>query len=457
MPLTRFLPPAIVALAAAAATMGFAADIRMGTAFVILIAVLLWASLLVPEYFTSLCFIAAALILQLAPPAVIFSGFSAKAVWLVFAGIVLGTAVQHHHLGASMFQRLGLTRLSYKPLIWTLASFSLALAFVLPSAVGRVLVLAPLVRILCDELGLAERSNERSAICMTVIACTTLPAFAILTSNVPNMVLLGTVETVLGFSFTYPRYFAVNFPVLGACTFVLTTLVILRAFPGRIPAPAPAATTSEGHAYTSTPEQRRLAVILATTLLLWLTEELHTIPAAWVGLSMALACLTPGIGVLEPQAITRLNLGPWFFLAGVIAVGAVARHNGVADLVWQAFSHALPLEHASNFARYIVLFLFNMILGQLTTLPAAPSIFVPLIPPIAETTGWSMQALALASVPSYVYFAFPYQAPPLLIGTGLLAIPARTAMRVLVPVWLIGSFVLVPLHYLWGRTLGVFP
>ena len=354
-----------------------------------------------PEYFISLCFIAAALLLQLAPPGVILSGFSAKAVWLVFAGIVFGMAVQQHNLGASMFQHLGLLRLTYRPLVWTLATFSVSLAFVIPSAVGRVLVLTPLVRILADQLGLPERANERYALYLTVIIVTTLPAFAILTSNVPNMVLLGTVETILGFTFTYPQYFLTNFPVLGIGTFFLATTMILRAFPGSI---NPDPTSSEPAATPPTAEQRRLGIILITTLLLWVTEELHTIAAAWVGLTMALICLAPRIGVLEPQTITKLNLGPWFFLAGVIAVGAVARQNGVADLLWQTFNTAIPLDQSSNFVRYIILFLFNMILGQLTTLPAAPSIFVPLIPPISEVTGWSQEALALATVPSFAFF-----------------------------------------------------
>lgn len=305
----RAIPLTLIALAALAATI-FTTDLRLQTATIIVLAVLLWATMAVPEYFTSLCFIATALVLQLAPPSVVLSGFHAKAVWLVFSGIVFGMAVQHHNLGASMFQRLGLLRLSYRPLIWTLATFSLALAFVLPSAVGRVLVLAPLVRILADQLALPEKSNERYALYLTVIIGTTLPAFAILTSNVPNIVLLGTVETILGLSFTYPQYFAINFPVLGLCVFFLITNVILKAFPGTLAQ----ATQHEATApEPATPEQRRLGVILIATLLLWVTEELHGISAAWVGVTMALVCLTPRIGVLEPQTITKLNLGPWFF------------------------------------------------------------------------------------------------------------------------------------------------
>ena len=455
MSLPRIL--ALSTLAIVAAILPFTSDVKTQTTLLIVATVVFWATMTLPEYYTSLAFIAAALLLNLAPPDVVFAGFSAKAVWLVFAGIVFGMAVQEHSLGATLFQRLGLLQLTYVRLIWTLALFAFLLAFVLPSAVGRVLVLVPLIKLLADELGLAEKSNERYALYLTAVVGTTLPAFSILTSNVPNIVLLGTVETVLGFTFTYPNYFATNFPVLGLGTFLLGPLCILRAFPGEIPARPGVATADEGDKKTATPEQQRLAIILLTTLALWVTEEVHGIAAAWIGLTMALVCLMPGIGALPPQTLTKLNLGPWLFLTGVIAVGAVARQNGVADILWNWFQTVVPIADMTNFWRYFVLVVFNMVLGLLTTLPAAPSIFIPIVQPIANATGWSEQALAMATVPSFIFFAFPYQAPPLLIGTSLLAVPARVAMRVLVPVFLIGLLVLTPLHYLWGRLIGVYP
>ncbi|MFM1816323.1 MAG: hypothetical protein RLZ98_3018 [Pseudomonadota bacterium] len=451
--MTQIRPAVSVFAIAAIVAIALLDDVKVQTAALIMLAILMWATMAIPEYLTSLIFIALSLVIGLAPANVVLSGFQAKAVWLVFAGIVIGVAMQQHNLGASLFQRLGLHELSYERLVVAVALFSLALAFVLPSAVGRVLVLAPLVRILADRLHLAEASNERYGLYLTAVIGTTLPAFAILTSNVPNMVLLGTIETVLGITLTYPQYFLVNFPILGVGTFLLTTTTILIAFPGRLPQPSAA----QEEISDTTSEQRRLAIILLATLFLWMTEELHHIPAAWVGLAMALLILAPGVGVLEPQAITRLNLGPFFFLAGVIAVGATARENGVAAVLWTAFDSTIPLDSMSNFSRYLVLFAFNMVLGVLTTLPAAPSIFVPLIPSITEQVGWSEHALALATVPSFVFFAFPYQAPPLLIGTSILGVPPRIAMRVLVPVWLTGTLVLAPLHYFWGRMLGAFP
>ncbi len=54
----------------------------------------LWAFALLPEFLTALLFFAAATILRLAAPEVIFSGFSSSAFWLVLSGFVIGTAIR---------------------------------------------------------------------------------------------------------------------------------------------------------------------------------------------------------------------------------------------------------------------------------------------------------------------------------------------------------------------------
>ena len=59
----------------------------------------LWATARLPEYLVALLFFATAAILHLAPPDVLFSGFSSGAFWLVLSGFVLGvTTVSYTHL-----------------------------------------------------------------------------------------------------------------------------------------------------------------------------------------------------------------------------------------------------------------------------------------------------------------------------------------------------------------------
>ena len=63
-------------------------------AAVVLLAVALWSTAVVPSALGSVIFLFAAVVLAVAPADVVFSGFSAGATWLVFGGLVVGLGVR---------------------------------------------------------------------------------------------------------------------------------------------------------------------------------------------------------------------------------------------------------------------------------------------------------------------------------------------------------------------------
>lgn len=414
--------------------------------------VFLWATSIVPEFFASLLFLALVLVSGVASEQAALAGFQSKAVWLAFAGIILGAAIQQHKLGSILFNRvLGKVR-SYRALVWSVATAGLLLSFVVPSAMGRVVMMVPLVLGVCDRFELEKGSPARIGLCLALLAGTVFPAMTILPSNLPNVVMLGAMEAAYGHGVTYGNYFRLNFPVLGIGAFLILPFLICKLFPGHV---EPVSFASEQHEWTS--GQKRLALLLLATLVMWASDSLHGISAAWIGLAAAVICMTPVIGVLQPQVFGTLNFGPWFFVAGSIGLGAMVRESGLVTDVWQTLSTALPLAGLAAPLQYGAIVLMTMLLAMLATLPAAPSIFTPMAAGVSQTLGWPVDATVLAQVPSFVLFMFPYQAPPIIIGIALLGVPVRQAMKLLVTHTLAGLIVLVPLHYLWGRALGVFP
>ncbi|MFC6046871.1 SLC13 family permease, partial [Methylobacterium hispanicum] len=115
----------------------------------------LWATALIPEIVTVLVFFALAMLLKLGAPATVFSGFAASAFWLVLAGMVVGQAMTRTGLGARLAQGLsGRLGGSYPRFIGGLVAFSVALAFVMPSNLGRIALMIPVTLALCDRFGL---------------------------------------------------------------------------------------------------------------------------------------------------------------------------------------------------------------------------------------------------------------------------------------------------------------
>ena len=448
--LSRLVAVALGAVFLASVALG--ASPLLSTGLLAVLTAFLWATLAIPAELTALVFFAALLLTGLAPDHVVLAGFESKAVWLVFAGMVLSEAIGRHDMGHALFDRL-LGRLrSYRALVWLVSASGLMMAFLIPSAMGRVLLFAPLVRALADRLGLAEDDRRRHGLFIAAVLGTVLPAFTILTSNVPNLVFMGAAEAIYGRSITYGEYLLLNFPVLGLGAFLLIPLLVLRLFPGEarisLPAPRPEPWTRD---------QVKIGFLLAVTLAFWTSDSLHGISAAWIGLTAAIFTLLPGVGLLPPQSIGKLNFGPWFFAAGSIGLGGVVSHSGVGDLMWSQVAAAVPFEGLPDAGKYAVLQFSAMILAMVTTLPAIPAVFTPLAASISETLGWPLDAVMLAQVPAFVIFAFPYQAPPVLVGLTFLAVPLTQAMKLMIRFVLLGLLVLSPLHSLWGRLLGVFP
>ncbi len=410
----------------------------------------LWATLAIPAELTAILFFTVLLLTGLAPDHVALAGFESKAVWLVFAGLVLSEAISRHDMGHALFDRLLRGLSSYRALVWLVAAAGLLMAFLVPSAMGRVLLLSPLVAALADRLALDE--TRRNGLFVVAVLGTVLPAFSILTSNVPNLVFMGAAEAVYGRSLTYGEYLVTHFPVLGVGAFLLVPSLVLHVFRGE-----PGVSLPQARPAPWTRDQIRICVLLAVTLGFWTTDSLHGISSAWIGLTAAVLILMPGIGLLPPQTIGKLNFGPWFFAAGSIGLGGVVSHSGLGDLLWSQIAAVVPFADLPEPAKYAVVQATAMVMAAITTLPAIPAVFTPLAESISLSLGWPLDAALMVQVPVFVVFAFPFQAPPVLVGLTLLGVPLGQAMKVMGRYFLFAGVVLLPLHYLWGRLLGVFP
>ena len=246
-----------------------------------------WASAVMPEYWTALAFFLVAMITQIAPPETVFSGFETSTFWLLFAGLVLGAAIKFTELDNQVARLL--TRLPFQTYAGTLAGIvagSVALAFLVPSSIGRIMILLPVISALAAQLGFGTQSNGRTGLLVAACFATFAPAFTILPANAPNMILVGMSEAQYGLEFSYFDYLLLHFPVLGLVKSGVIIGLTLLFFPDHMPA--------RGDVTPQTPEpvsraQALLIAILALCLILWLMDAWHGISPAWIGLAAALA------------------------------------------------------------------------------------------------------------------------------------------------------------------------
>lgn len=425
------------------------------TALLLAVCMGLWASGIVAEVVTAMIFFAAAMLFKLAPAATVFSGFSSSAFWLVLSGMVVGLAITRTGLGTRLARSLaGRLTGSYTGFVAVIVTLSFALAFVMPSNLGRIALLIPVVLALCDAFGLEPGRPGRNGAVLAVALATPLLSAAILPANVPNLVMAGTAETQYGLHVGYLPYLLLHAPILAGVKGILLVAIIVRLFPDRM-SPATIGIGETGPAF-SAPEVR-LTIILALTLGFWVTDSLHHIAPAWIGLIAAVICLLPRVGVLPAEAFGAVNLRTCFYVAALLGLVAVINETGLGARLGHVLLAVAPLEHGASAQNFGVLTIIAALFAIAVTANGAPALYTALAGEMSRASGLDLASVVMIQVVGYSTLFLPYQAPPIVMAMDLGRVPLRSATILTLVVGLSSLLIVTPLDYLWWRILGQIP
>jgi di/tricarboxylate transporter len=451
----HFILAAVLLLAAIVAFWSPAALGPLGgkTLAIVLVTLGLWATALVPGYFASLLLFAAVLIAGLQPASLVFSGFASAAVWLIISGFVIGAAVNATGLDGRLAAAIAplLTR-SYPQLIGGLMLAAMLLGFLMPSSVGRAVVMVPIGMALADRCGFAKGSKGRIGVATILAVGCNMPSFAILPANIPNMVLAGSAETILGLHLTYTDYLLLHYPVLGILKAIISVGLVLILFPATITTTV--ATTGAAPPTVKAGQGKVIAVLLVT-LIFWMTDSLHGINASWIGLGAAVVLLSPGLGVVSPPAFRQsVDFGLLLFVAGALALGAIVGASGLGSKLGAFLTSELPLLPGHDAANFFSLTFLSFITSMFTTVPSAPAVLTPMTGDLAALTGYSAMTVLMTQVVGFSTVLFPYQVGPLVVAMQLSGEKLDHLVKLTVPLALITLVVLVPIDFLWWKALG---
>lgn len=420
---------------------------------IVMLCIGLFATGAIPEYQTSLMFFLACMLFSLAPAKVVFAGFMSGAFWLVFGGLILGVAIKNTGLGEKLAEFISNTAPpTYTGIIAGVVLSGVLLAFLMPSSLGRLVLFMPIALAVAEHCGFPDGSNGRTGIVLAAAFGSTVPAFAILPANVPNMVLAGTAEAVYGIHMLYGQYLMLFFPVLGILKAVCIIWLIVYLYPD-----SPKVTsTSYDEKPSLGPAQKKLALLLAGAIFLWMGDSLHGISAAWIALGAALFLMLPGNGITENEDyLRRINFGPLFFVAGIMGLGAIIAHFGMGTWLASAFIRLLP-DSPSSFESYLYLSLMSAITGVFATLPGVPAVLTPMAETLSHTTKLPIQTILFTQVVGFSTMILPYQAPPILVGIRIAGVGLKVAAKTGLILAVITITLFYPLQYFWWNLINPF-
>lgn len=415
------------------------------------VTIVLWATSLLPEFITALLFFAAAMVAKIAPPDVIFGGFASSAFWLVFSGFVLGVAIRKTGLADRAARALSARLTDSWPLmVGSVVLLSYALAFVMPSNMGRIALLMPIVAAMAARAGINDGTRAWYGLALAVGFGTFQLSATILPANVPNLVMSGAAEGSYGIHLNYLPYLLLHTPVLGIMKGLVLIGLICWLFPGKPHAPrelAPAGPMSR--------EEKRLAWLLAVVLIMWVSESWHGIGPAWTGLAAACITLLPRVGFITgDEFASGVNMRTCIYVAGILGLAITVTQTGIGSAVGGALLHVMPLDPDNPFTSFLALTGITTALNFIMTANGVPALYTTLAQSFADATGFPLLSVIMIQVLGYSTPLLPYQASPIVVAMALGKVPARAGMLLCLALAIATYLVLLPLDYAWFRILG---
>lgn len=415
------------------------------------ITILLWATSLLPEFITALLFFTIAMAAKIAPPETIFGGFASSAFWLVFSGFVLGIAIRKTGLADRAARALSAKLTDSWPLmVSSVVLLSYALAFVMPSNMGRIALLMPIVAAMAKRAGIADGTRAWYGLALAVGFGTFQLSATILPANVPNLVMSGAAEGSYGIHLNYVPYLLLHTPVLGWLKGIVLIALICWLFPGAPHAPheaEPSAPMSRN--------EKRLAWMLAVVLTMWVTESWHGIGPAWTGLAAAVVTMLPRVGFISgDEFASGINIRACIYVAGILGLALTVTQTGIGNAVGETLLRVMPLDAQKPFTSFLALTGITTALNFIMTANGVPALYTTLAESFADATGFPLLSVIMIQVLGYSTPLLPYQASPIVVAMALGKVPARAGMLLCLALAAVTYLVLLPLDYAWFRALG---
>ena len=198
------------------------------------------------------------------------------------------------------------------------------LTFIVPSGIARVVIMASIALGLAEAFNSGRGSNVSRG--MFLILSYTANIFdKMIIAGAGSITARGLIEKVGGVEVLWSFWFIAFLPC-SIVTVLAAWLLTLWLYPPEKVA------LDGGYEYLRaeiakmgpwSALEKKAAVLMAVAILLWLTDFIHHISPAIIGIGVGLFALLPRVGILDIEDMKRLNYLPVFFVAAAVSMGTV--------------------------------------------------------------------------------------------------------------------------------------
>jgi sodium-dependent dicarboxylate transporter 2/3/5 len=350
---------------------------------------------------------------------VAFSGFADSTPWFLFGAMLIGAmAVKSglaRRLAYLVMTRVGVT---YSRILLGLIITDFVLTLIVPSGIARIIIMAAIVLGLVEAFQARSGSNIARGMFLIITYCAALFDKMII-AGASSITARGLIERTGGVEVQWSQWFVAFLPC-DVITVVAAWLLTLWLFP---PEPIKG---DGGRAFLQdqldklgplTAAECKAALLIGVATVLWMSDFIHHISPAKIGLGVGLLTLLPFIGVLKTDDLKSLNYLAMFFVATALSMGTVlGATKGLEAVTSVVFGWMQPLMTtalASTVVLYWTAFAYHIVLSSDV---AMLSTSVPLLMDFAKTHGFNPLMFGMIWTFASAGKIFVYQSAVLIVG-----------------------------------------
>ena len=384
---------------------------------------------------------------------VAFSGFANDTAWFLFGATLIGMMASKsglaRRLAYHVMLRVGTT---YPRILLGLVVTDFILTIVVPSGIARVAIMAAIVLGLIEAFRLQPGSNGARG--MFLIVTYTAALFdKMIIAGASSIMARGMIERVGGVEVQWSQWFIAFLPchVLTVLAAWLFTLWLFPPEKTELAAGESYLKEELGKLGPFSTMEIRAALLLGCATLLWVTDFIHHISSAKIGLGIGLAALLPVVGLLNVEDLKKLNYLPVFFVAAALGMAQVLIATKGLDLLTDVmFSWMQPFmtdTFASTVVLYWTAFFYHIALSSDIAMLGTS---MPLLMNFAKSHGLSPLALGMVWVFGSGGKIFVYQSAVLIVGYSFGYFRSRDLLRIgllLTIVEFVAIILIVPFYW----------
>jgi len=384
---------------------------------------------------------------------VAFSGFANDTAWFLFGALLLGVIATRsgvaRRLAYFIMLHVGIT---YPRILLGLILTDFLLTFIVPSGIARVVIMASIALGLAEAFKSGVGSNVSRGMFL-VLSYTANIFDKMIIAGAGSITARGLIEKVGGVEVLWSYWFIAFLPC-SIITVLAAWLLTLWLYP-------PEKVALEGGYDYLRAEiakmgawsalEKKAALVMAAAIVLWLTDFLHHISPAIIGMGVGLFALLPRVGILDIEDMKRLNYLPVFFVAAAVSMGTVLEATkGLEVLTNYMFAWMQPYMtniFTTTIVMYWTAFVYHFLLASEISMLGTS---IPLVMEFAKSHDMHPLLLGMIWTFSAGGKLFAYQSGVLIVGYSYGYFAARDLVRMgacLTVVEFLALLVLVPFYW----------